>query len=130
VHARDDVGIATLTQICAAVPALIGMLVLPASAQTAVIEDTLTRLASLSPVCAMLTRIDEAAAFGGALAALIRARLPVALVSDGPRIPEDLRAARADELVAAAIEAGRATHEQPEEDLLARRFGGMLNAAA
>lgn len=130
VHARDGSAHAALAAICSAVPAMIGMLVLPASAQTAVVEETLSRLGRLAPACAVLTRIDEAAAFGGTLAALIRTQLPVALVSDGPRIPEDLRPARADELVAAAIEAGRAIEDQPDEDLLARRFGGLLNVAA
>ncbi len=50
------------------------------------------------PRC-LLTKLDEAASLGGALSVLIRARLPLSYISDGQRVPEDLRPARALELV-------------------------------
>lgn len=130
IPARDAAALAALGELTAAVPAMINMLVLPASAQGAVIEDCLNRFRALAPACAVLTRTDEAASLGGALAALIRAQLPVALLGNGPRIPEDLRPARAEQLVALAIEAALQSPVSVDEDLLAQRFGGALNAAA
>lgn len=129
-HARDGAALDSLNAMACAVPAMINMLVLPASAQAAVIDDCLARFRPLAPACAVLTRIDEAASLGGALAALIRAQLPVALLGNGPRIPEDLRPARAEQLVALAIEAALQSPVSVDDDLLAQRFGGALNAAA
>ena len=43
----------------------------------------------------ILTKLDEAAALGGALSVLIQRQLPVAYVSNGQRVPEDLELARA-----------------------------------
>ena len=95
-----------------------------------VLEDGARRLRELEPAAVVLTRLDEAASLGGALSALIRARLPVALLADGPRIPEDLRPARAHQLVARAVELARESGASADEDLLAHRFGGIGNAAA
>ena len=57
--------------------------------------------------CCALTRLDEAVSLGGVLSALARAQLPVAYCCEGARIPEDLRPARAHQLVARAIELAR-----------------------
>jgi flagellar biosynthesis protein FlhF len=130
VQARDEGGMAALAELLAAVPSMVGLLVLPASAQAAVIDDCLARFKPLQPSCAVLTRLDEAASLGGTLAALIRAQLPVALQSAGARIPDDLAPARAEELVQKAIESALAHPASVDEDLLAQRFGGSLHAAA
>lgn len=79
------------------------LLVLPASAQTEVLDGCLQCFAPLAPEAVVLTRIDEALSLGGALAALLRHRLPLAAISNGPRVPEDLRPARSADLVAAAV---------------------------
>ena len=106
-------------------------LVLPASAQAVVLEDCAATAARAShPVSAILTRVDEAASLGGALSALLRARLPVSLVSEGARIPEDLRPARAHQLIARAVELARESGANADEDLLAHRFGGNQHATA
>jgi flagellar biosynthesis protein FlhF len=95
-----------------------------------VLEECARRLQPLDPAAAILTRLDEAASLGGALSAVLRAQLPVALVSEGPRIPEDLRPARAHQLVARAVELARESGASADEDLLAHRFGGIKNVAA
>jgi flagellar biosynthesis protein FlhF len=114
----------------AALPALELVAVLPASAQAVVLEDCARRLRALDPTSVILTRVDEAASLGGALSALLRSNLPVSLVCDGPGIPEDLRPARAHQLVARAAELARASGASADEDLLAHRFGGHQHAAA
>ena len=114
----------------AALPGLALLGVLPASAQAVVLEEGARRLRQLEPAAVVLTRLDEAASLGGALSAVARTRLPVALLSDGPRIPEDLRPARAHQLVARAVELARESGASADEDLLAHRFGGTRNVAA
>jgi flagellar biosynthesis protein FlhF len=106
------------------------VLVLPASAQTGFIEDVLAQPLAKQALCCVLTRVDEAVSLGGALSAVARAGLPLAWVSDGPRIPEDLKPARAHQLVARAVELARQSPAHADDELLARRYGGSLGAAA
>jgi flagellar biosynthesis protein FlhF len=103
-------------------------LVLAASTQAGAIEETVKRYAPANPACCVLTKLDEAASLGGALSALIRARIPVSYVSEGQRVPEDLRPARALELVSAAVRLAKASGAAADEDLLRRRFGKSAHA--
>lgn len=106
------------------------MLVLPASAQAGVVDQAVAQLGSgLASTCT-LTRIDEAVSLGGVLSTLVRSQLPVAYCSEGPRIPEDLKPARSHQLVARAVELSRAQRECIDDDLLARRYGSSVHAAA
>jgi len=98
-------------------------LVLAASTQAGSIEETVRRFAPANPACCVLTKLDEAASLGGVLSALIRARMPVSYMSEGQRVPEDLRPARALELVSAAVRLAKARGAAADEDLLRRRFG-------
>jgi flagellar biosynthesis protein FlhF len=104
-------------------------LVLGASTQAGSLEETVKRFASANPASCVLTKLDEAASLGGALSALIRARLPVSYVSEGQRVPEDLRPARSLELVSAAVRLAKASGATADEDLLRRRFGKTANAS-
>lgn len=104
-------------------------LVLGASTQAGSLEETVKRFAPANPASCVLTKLDEAASLGGALSALIRARLPVSYVSEGQRVPEDLRPARSLELVSAAVRLAKASGAAADEDLLRRRFGKTANAS-
>ncbi len=110
--------------------ALQTMLVLPASAQGGVVDDAVDNFGIGVSVCCALTRIDEAVSLGGVLSALARSLLPVAYCCDGPRIPEDLKPARAHRLVARAMELARQAQTCADDDLLARRYGRHVHAAA
>jgi flagellar biosynthesis protein FlhF len=103
-------------------------LVLGASTQAGAIEETLKRFAPANPACCVLTKLDEAASLGGALSALIKARLPVSYLSEGQRVPEDLRPARALELVSTAVRLAKASGAAADEELLRRRFGKTAHA--
>jgi flagellar biosynthesis protein FlhF len=98
-------------------------LVLPANTQSGAIDEAVKRFAPANPACCVLTKTDEAASLGGVLSVLIRARLPVAYVSGGQRVPEDLQPARALELVSQAVQLAKTTQASADEDLLRRRFG-------
>ncbi|MFI4869812.1 MAG: flagellar biosynthesis protein FlhF [Steroidobacterales bacterium] len=116
-----------LRQRCTALQA---MLVLPSSAQGGVIDDTVDNFGPGLSNCCALTRIDEAVSLGGALSALARSQLPVAYCSDGPRIPDDLRPARAHQLIVRGVELARQGQTCADDDLLARRYGRNVHAAA
>lgn len=105
-------------------------LVLPTNAQAGALEEAVRRFAPANPSCCLLTKVDEAASLGGVLSVLIRTRLPVAYVSEGQRVPEDLQPARALELVSAAVRLAKANHASADEDLLRRRFGKVNHGIA
>jgi flagellar biosynthesis protein FlhF len=106
------------------------MLTLPASAQGGVLADAVTNLGVDMANCCVVTRLDEAVSLGGLLSSLARAQLPIAYCCEGPRIPEDIRPARAHQLIAKAMDLARQSQVCADDDLLARRYGGSVHAAA
>jgi flagellar biosynthesis protein FlhF len=125
--ARDPQLPARLTALARAGARVQTALVLSANSQAGALEETVKRFALASPGCCLLTKLDEATSLGGVLSVLARARLPVAYVSEGQRIPEDLQPARALDLVSAAVRLAKATDATADEDLLRRRFGKVNN---
>jgi flagellar biosynthesis protein FlhF len=105
------------------------MLALPASAQGGVVDEAVTRFKGVA-TCCVLTRVDEAVSLGGVLSSLARAQLPVAYCCEGPRIPDDIRPARGHQLIARAMDLARQAQVCADDDLLARRYGRNVNAAA
>ncbi len=105
-------------------------LVLAASTQAGAIAEAVARFAPAGPTSCVLTKVDEAASLGGTLSVLVRARLPISYVSEGQRVPEDLRPARALELVSSAVQLAQASGAAADEDLLKRRFGEVAHALA
>jgi flagellar biosynthesis protein FlhF len=105
-------------------------LVLAASTQAGAIDETVTRFANAKPSSCLLTKMDEAASLGGVLSVLTRAQLPISYVCEGQRVPEDMRPARALELVSSAVQLAHSSGAAADEDLLRRRFGEVAHALA
>lgn len=105
-------------------------LVLSAAAQAGAIEESVTRFAPAEAASCVITKLDEATSLGGIISTLIRSRLPLAYVSEGQRVPEDLAPARAHHLIARAVDLARKSGAAPDEDLLQRRFGAVAHALA
>jgi flagellar biosynthesis protein FlhF len=105
-------------------------LVLSAAAQAGAIEQSLERFAAARPTTCCVTKLDEATSLGGTLSALIRTKLPLAYLSDGQQVPEDLSPARAHQLIARAVELSKKAGAHADEDLLQRRFGAVAHALA
>ena len=126
---RDSDAAARFAALRSRCAALQLMLVLPSSAQSGVVDEAVTHFGPEVSHCCALTRLDECVSLGGVLSALVRSQLPLAYVCDGPVIPDNLRPARAHQLVARAIELSRQTQGCADDELLARRYGGSLNAA-
>ncbi|MGE0583087.1 MAG: flagellar biosynthesis protein FlhF [Steroidobacteraceae bacterium] len=127
---RDPRLAAKLAALAGTHPQLEMALVLAASSQAGAAEEVIARFAAVRLAACILTKIDEATSLGGTLSALIRARLPVAWVSEGQRIPEDLVPARAHQLVVRAVTLAERSGATADEDLLQRRFGGLAHALA
>ncbi|GAB5452994.1 MAG: hypothetical protein Hals2KO_33220 [Halioglobus sp.] len=79
-------------------------LVLAASAQFGALTETLQVFGERDLTGAILTKVDETASLGGALDALIESGLPLAYVSEGQQVPDDLAPAQARQLVAKAVQ--------------------------
>ncbi|MEJ2694131.1 MAG: flagellar biosynthesis protein FlhF [Candidatus Thiodiazotropha sp.] len=100
------------------------LLTLSATTQRSALSHAIRAFGVARPIAAVLTKIDEAAELGGLFSGLIEARLPLAYVADGQRVPEDIHLARATSLVSLAIEMCEAADKSPDEDYLAMAFGG------
>ena len=107
--------------------ALESALVLAASTQAGAIAETVRRFAPANPASCVLTKLDEAASLGGVLSVLLRSKLPISYLSEGQRVPEDLRPARAEELVSSAVQLALLTGAAADEELLKRRFGDVAH---
>ena len=77
-----------------------------ANQQGAAIEQALVRFGEQAAAC-ILTKLDEAPQPGAALDGLIRHRLPLAYISGGQRVPEDLHSPNAAYLVDRALKGGQ-----------------------
>jgi flagellar biosynthesis protein FlhF len=75
----------------------------------------------------ILTKLDEASRIGAALSCLVRHALPLAYTTDGQRVPEDLTAARPDQLVLRAARA-LATPPESDDEEMSLQFAGAVNA--
>ena len=82
------------------------LLVVAAGQQGAAIEQSLLRFGQGAAGC-ILSKLDEAPQPGAALDSLIRHRLPLAYVTSGQRVPEDLHRPHAIYLVDRALRGGQ-----------------------
>ncbi|HEX5637955.1 MAG TPA: flagellar biosynthesis protein FlhF [Gammaproteobacteria bacterium] len=104
-------------------------LVLSANTQLAVLDEAITAFKQTSLAGCILTKLDETASLGGVFSALIRHHLPLAWVSNGQRVPEDLQPARARELIDQAL-VHLKRHRQPSDDeFLAVAFSNTVGHA-
>ncbi len=69
------------------------LLTLSATAQRGVLQETVAAFRALDPAGCVLTKVDEAASLGGAISTLIANELPLAYITDGQAVPEDLHRA-------------------------------------
>jgi len=101
---RDTDGRRQLQELLAVLPGTQPVLVLAASSQDAVQRECLAQWRGVPGIAVALTRIDETASLGAAVAELLVAGLPAAALCAGPRIPEDLAAATAANLGALLLD--------------------------
>jgi flagellar biosynthesis protein FlhF len=76
----------------------------------------------------IITKADEAVSMGEVLGLAISQSLPVAYLTDGPRIPDDLQVPRSHQLVSRAV--GLQASQDPSEDTMADVFAGLYQQPA
>lgn len=91
------------------------MLVMPANAHSADLDEVIRRFGFVAPEAAILTKLDETGRLGAALSVLVRHQLPLAYTTDGQHVPDDLSVAEASRLVLKLEELRRAG-DRPAED--------------
>ncbi|MCZ8115594.1 flagellar biosynthesis protein FlhF [Silanimonas sp.] len=91
------------------------MLVMPANAHSADLDEVIRRFGFVAPEAAILTKLDETGRLGAALSVLVRHQLPLAYTTDGQNVPDDLSTAEASRLVLKLEELRRAG-DRPAED--------------
>jgi len=104
------------------------LLALAANSDLATLDDTVRMFARLKPSACVLTKVDEALSLGAALSTVIRYQLPIAHLTDGQRIPENLHTglSRCVWLVLRAAELHARSGHMPDELLLAQHFGAAV----
>lgn len=69
-------------------------LVLSAASQSRTLTEAIRAFAGFAPKASILTKLDETACLGSALSTVMEQQLPLAMVTDGQQVPEDLHPAR------------------------------------
>jgi flagellar biosynthesis protein FlhF len=73
----------------------------------------------------ILTKLDETGSLGEVLSLVIEHELPVAYLTDGPRIPDDLHLPRPHQLVSRAVSVQ--TQDEPSEEAMADMFADLYH---
>jgi flagellar biosynthesis protein FlhF len=100
---QHDIRLIEETRKLSQVAELQSYLVMSANVQREVMDEVVDAFGRDQLAGCILTKLDEAARLGPALSTLLTHQLPVAFISEGQRVPEDLRPARARDLVNRAL---------------------------
>lgn len=112
-------------------PQIRNYLVLAANALHSVLRETVSAFGRVPLSGTIITKVDETTRLGAALAAAQEKGLPLAYISNGQRVPEDLQAARINALIRMGEEfAGLYGQPDTHRDTLALTFGNRLEAHA
>jgi len=97
-------------------------LVMSAATQLNVMSDIVHSFGKIILKGCILTKVDEALQLGNILTLLIEEKLPIAFLSSGQRVPEDLEVVRTRELIDRAIVLGH-QNKRSSQDEQAFRMG-------
>jgi len=101
-------------------------LTLAANNQRGVLKDV-TRAFKPVPLSGLiLTKVDETTSLGGGLSIAIEHKIPIAYISDGQQVPEDLHPARAHALVSRAVTIMQDVGVGAKDDPISQLIGGMV----
>ena len=98
-------------------------LVLAATSQDQVLKAAYHSYKRCGLAGCIMTKLDESASLGELLGLAISQRLPVAYLTDGPRIPDDIQVPRSHQLVSRAV--GLQAAEEPSAETMAEMFAGL-----
>jgi flagellar biosynthesis protein FlhF len=99
-------------------------LVLSATAQLEVQQEAIKQFKQVQLSGCIFTKLDECLSLGEIISVAIQNRLPIGYLTNGQRVPEDIRVANAEKLVSKAQQLyAKRTNAQ------ARRASGMAHQA-
>lgn len=104
-------------------------LVLSATSQLLSMDETIRALSGAPPHACVVTKIDEATSLGAVLSTVVQHKIPVAYMSHGQRVPEDITLARAHQLVSEAVTITCQTGQECDEESLELAYGGLQSNA-
>ncbi|VAW56679.1 Flagellar biosynthesis protein FlhF [hydrothermal vent metagenome] len=102
-------------------------LVLSANAQESTLDEVLSVFKKANPAACILTKLDEAGSLGGVISAVVKHQLPIAYVSHGQKVPEDIEFAGARNLVDEALQYAKNYKQKIDEDFMALTFTNQPN---
>lgn len=92
-------------------------LVLSATAQMTVLQETVRHFKKVNLSGCIFTKLDESLSLGEIISVAIQNRLPIGYLTNGQRVPEDIRVANAEKLIKKAeqlfIRRTKAQHSRP-----------------
>lgn len=100
-------------------------LTLAANSQRGVLADVVRAFRVVQLAGCILTKVDETTSLGGGLSVATEHNLPVAYISDGQQVPEDLHPARAHALVSRAVAIMQDVGVGAKDDPISTMIGGM-----
>jgi len=104
-------------------------LVLSANAQQSTLDEVILAFKKTGIAGCILSKLDEAASLGGVISAAVKHHLPVAYVSNGQKVPEDLMPARAQDLVNLAILHGKRYKLPVDDEFMSVAFASGMSHA-
>ncbi len=111
--------------ILAGAPRIKSYVLLAANVQGSGLNEVVRTFKHLKPEGCILTKLDECVSLGGALSVVVEQRLPVAYLSDGQRVPEDIQPARAEWLVERSAALLQESEESIDDDTMVLTMGGV-----
>ena len=100
-------------------------LVVSATSRLSGLEEVMRSFGEIKPEGCILTKIDESTSLGQTLDMVMQHNLPVAYVSDGQRVPEDLQPARAHTLVSRSVAMMQENAQLLDDELPSLWLGGV-----
>jgi len=79
-------------------------LVVPATAQRRVVQETLEHFHHIPLAGCILSKVDESLSLGEILSVLIQHKLPITYITNGQRVPEDIDSVNANQLIASVLD--------------------------
>ncbi len=111
--------------ILAGAPQIKNYILLAANVQGSGLNEVVNTFKHLKPDGCILTKLDECVSLGGVLSVVVKQQLPVAYLSDGQRVPEDIQPARAERLVERGAELLQESDESIDDNTMVLTMGGM-----
>jgi|GEM_PF-406054 len=101
---RDPEALKAMENLIRTLPDVRTQLVVSATTRDTELADTTARFAVFSPEGITVSKLDEAATFGGIVNLGLRSRLPYIFFATGQRVPEDIEPATAERVAALVLD--------------------------